>query len=89
MKKKLITLTVVAVAVATSGYVLYRRAHANVVPAYRTAAVERGNLESTVAATGCECTVNVLIRTRSHGWDRRLSRPRTGPRSTWLVGRPT
>ncbi len=52
MKKKLITLTVVAVAVATSGYVLYRRAHANVVPAYRTAAVERGNLESTVAATG-------------------------------------
>jgi HlyD family secretion protein len=52
MKKKLIMLTVAAMAAVTSGYVLYRRAHSDAVPAYRTAAVERGNLESTVAATG-------------------------------------
>jgi HlyD family secretion protein len=52
MKKKLITLSVAAMAAVTSGYVLYRRAHADTAPAYRTAAVERGNLESTVAATG-------------------------------------
>ena len=52
MKKKLITLTVVAVAVATSGYVLYRRAHAKRRRRIARAAVERGNLESTVSATG-------------------------------------
>ena len=52
MKKKLITLSVAVMAAVTSGYVLYRRAHADTAPAYRTAAVERGNLESTVAATG-------------------------------------
>jgi len=52
MKKKLITLSVVAMAAVTSGYVLYRRAHSDAAPAYRMAAVERGNLESTVAATG-------------------------------------
>jgi HlyD family secretion protein len=52
MNKKLITLTVAAVAAATSGYVLYRRAHSEAAPAYRLAAIERGNLESTVAATG-------------------------------------
>jgi HlyD family secretion protein len=52
MNKKLITLTVAAVAAVTSGYVLYRRAHSEAAPAYRLAAIERGNLESTVAATG-------------------------------------
>ena len=52
MRKKLIMLTVAAMAAVTSGYVLYRRAHSDAAPAYRTAAVERGNLESTVAATG-------------------------------------
>ncbi|HEY2895707.1 MAG TPA: efflux RND transporter periplasmic adaptor subunit, partial [Gemmatimonadaceae bacterium] len=52
MKKKLITLSVAAIAAVTSGYVLYRRAHSDAAPAYRMAAVERGNLESTVAATG-------------------------------------
>jgi len=52
MKKKLITVAIVAMAAVTSGYVLYRRAHADATPAYRTAAVQRGNLESTVAATG-------------------------------------
>ena len=52
MKKKLITLSVAAMAAVTSGYVLYRRAHSDAAPAYRMAAVERGNLESTVSATG-------------------------------------
>ena len=52
MRKKLITVAVVAMAAVTSGYVLYRRAHTSAVPAYRTAVVQRGNIESTVAATG-------------------------------------
>ena len=52
MNKKLITVAIVAMAAVTSGYVLYRRAHGAAVPAYRTAAVQRGNIESTVAATG-------------------------------------
>lgn len=52
MNRKLITVALVAIAAVTSGYVLYRKAHAPSAPAYRTAAVQRGNLESTVAATG-------------------------------------
>jgi HlyD family secretion protein len=52
MKKKLITVAILAMAAVTSGYVLYRRAHSSDAPAYRTAAVQRGNIESTVAATG-------------------------------------
>jgi HlyD family secretion protein len=52
MKKKLITVAVVAMAAVTSGYVLYRRAHSEATPAYRTAAVQRGDIRSTVAATG-------------------------------------
>jgi HlyD family secretion protein len=52
MKKKLITVAVVAMAAVTSGYVLYRRAHSAATPAYRTAVVQRGDIQSTVAATG-------------------------------------
>lgn len=52
MNRKLITVAIAAMAAVTSGYVLYRRAHGNEAPAYRTAAVQRGNIESTVAATG-------------------------------------
>lgn len=52
MKKRLLTAVVVAMAVVTSGYVLYRRAHSEATPAYRTAAVQRGDIESTVSATG-------------------------------------
>ncbi len=52
MNKKLITVAIVAMAAVTSGYVLYRRAHADAAPAYCTAAVQRGNIEATVAATG-------------------------------------
>ena len=50
--RKLITVAIVAMAAVTSGYVLYRRAHSDAAPAYRTAAVQRGNIEATVAATG-------------------------------------
>jgi HlyD family secretion protein len=52
MRKKLITVGVVAMTAVTSGYVLYRRAHSDAAPAYRTATVQRGDIESTVAATG-------------------------------------
>lgn len=52
MKNKVIMIAIAAMTAVTSGYVLYRRAHADAAPAYRTAAVERGNLEATVAATG-------------------------------------
>ncbi|MBK5187590.1 MAG: efflux RND transporter periplasmic adaptor subunit [Gemmatimonadaceae bacterium] len=52
MRKKLITVAIGAMAAITSGYVLYRRSHSDAAPAYRTAAVQRGNIESTVAATG-------------------------------------
>jgi HlyD family secretion protein len=52
MKKKLITIAVAAIAAVTSGYVLYRHAHSDAAPAYRTATVERGDLASTVSATG-------------------------------------
>jgi len=52
MNRKLITVAIGAIAAVTSGYVLYRRAHEQSAPAYRTAAVQRGKLESTVAATG-------------------------------------
>jgi len=52
MNKKLITVAIVAMAAVASAYVLYRRAHSASAPAYRTAAVQRGNIESTVAATG-------------------------------------
>jgi len=52
MKKRVITIAVAAMAAVTSGYVLYRRAHSDASPAYRTAVVERGNIEATVSATG-------------------------------------
>jgi len=52
MKKKLLTVSLLAMALATSGYVVYRRAHSDAAPTYRTATVQRGNIESTVSATG-------------------------------------
>lgn len=52
MKRKLITIAIAAMTAVTSGYVLYRRAHSDAAPAYRTAAVQRGDIEATVAATG-------------------------------------
>jgi HlyD family secretion protein len=52
MRKKLITIALVGMAAVTSGYVLYARAHSTPALAYRTAAVQRGDLQSTVAATG-------------------------------------
>lgn len=52
MKKKLLTVSLLAMALVTSGYVAYRRAHSDAAPAWRTATVQRGNVESTVSATG-------------------------------------
>src|SRR5512146_1128880 len=52
MKKKLLTVSLLAMALVTSGYVAYRRAHSDAAPAWRTATVQRGNIESTVSATG-------------------------------------
>ena len=50
-RTRLITIIAVLLAV-TTGFWLYRRADGNEAPAYRLAAVERGDLESTVSATG-------------------------------------
>ena len=52
MKKKLLTVSLLAMALVTSGYVVYRRTHSDAAPTYRTATVQRGNIESTVSATG-------------------------------------
>jgi HlyD family secretion protein len=52
MKKKLLTVSLLAMALVTSGYVAYRHAHSDAAPAWRTATVQRGNIESTVSATG-------------------------------------
>jgi len=52
MKKKLLTVSLLAMALVTSGYVAYRRTHSDAAPTYRTATVQRGNIESTVSATG-------------------------------------
>lgn len=52
MKKKLLTVSLLAMALVTSGYVAYRHAHSDAAPVYRTATVQRGNVESTVSATG-------------------------------------
>ncbi|MGH7625681.1 MAG: efflux RND transporter periplasmic adaptor subunit [Gemmatimonadaceae bacterium] len=52
MKKKLLTIALLAIALVTSGYVVYRHTRADATPAYRTATVQRGNIESTVSATG-------------------------------------
>ena len=68
MRKKLMTIGIVALAVVTSGYVVYRRAHGTTAPAYRTAAVERGNVESTVTATGTLGAVTtVQVGTQASG----------------------
>jgi HlyD family secretion protein len=55
MKRKWLWGVVLAAGAAAAGWWLYRRAQAPEVPAYRFARVERGNLESSVSATG---TVN-------------------------------
>jgi HlyD family secretion protein len=60
MNKKLITIAVAGMAAVTSGYMLYRRAHSDATPAYRTAAVERGNIEATVSATGSLSAVRTV-----------------------------
>jgi HlyD family secretion protein len=50
-RKRIISIMAVLLAAAT-GLWLYRRADASEAPAYRFAAIERGNLEASVSATG-------------------------------------
>src|SRR4029079_7456933 len=52
MNKKRIAAADAVVVLAAGGLAIYRRADAKQAPAYRFATVTRGNLESTVSATG-------------------------------------
>jgi len=52
MKKMRIIVTAALLVLVTAGFWLYRRADASEAPAYRFAAVERGDLQATVSATG-------------------------------------
>jgi HlyD family secretion protein len=59
-KKTRFAVGAVAVAVAAGGLWIYRSAEAKDVPAYRFATVTRGNLESTVSATGALSAVTTV-----------------------------
>ena len=59
MKRKIIAIAAVVV-VATTGFVLYRNAGATERPPYRFATVARGNLQSTVSATGTLSAVTTV-----------------------------
>jgi HlyD family secretion protein len=52
MKRKGIISIIAVLLAAATGLWLYRRADASETPAYRLAAIERGNLEASVSATG-------------------------------------
>ena len=60
MKKKSIGAIVILVLLAVSGVFLYRRADAKQTPAYRYATIQRGNLQSTVSATGALSAVTTV-----------------------------
>ena len=60
MNKKRIAAAVAVVVLAAGGVAVYRRADAKQAPAYRFAAVTRGNLESTVSATGALSAVKTV-----------------------------
>jgi HlyD family secretion protein len=60
MKKTRITAAVVVVVLAAAGFWLYRRADAHEAPAYRTAQIERGDLQATVSATGALSAVTTV-----------------------------
>src|SRR5919204_5616468 len=59
MKKLHVAVAVAALAAATGAW-MYRRAQASDTPAYRYATVERGDLQSTVAATGTLSAVTTV-----------------------------
>src|SRR5256885_10374112 len=60
MKKKRTAAAAAVVVVAASSVAMYRRADATQAPAYRFAAVTRGNLEATVSATGALSAVTTV-----------------------------
>ncbi len=60
MNKKRIAAAAAVVVVAASSVAMYRRADAIQAPAYRFAAVTRGNLEATVSATGALSAVTTV-----------------------------
>jgi HlyD family secretion protein len=60
MNKKRIAAVAAVVVVAASSVAMYRRADAKDAPAYRFAAVTRGNLEATVSATGALSAVKTV-----------------------------
>ena len=59
-KKTRVAVGVVVVAVAAGGLWMYRNAEAHEAPAYRFATVQRGDLESTVSATGALSAVTTV-----------------------------
>ena len=60
MNKKRIVAAAAVVVLAAGGVAIYRRADAKQAPAYRFAAVTRGNLQSTVSATGALSAVKTV-----------------------------
>jgi HlyD family secretion protein len=60
MTKKRISAIVVLVLLVASGVLLYRRADAKQAPSYRFATLQRGNLQSTVSATGALSAVTTV-----------------------------
>jgi HlyD family secretion protein len=60
MNKKTIAAAAAVVVLAAGGMAIYRRADAKQAPAYRFATVTRGNLESTVSATGALSAVKTV-----------------------------
>jgi HlyD family secretion protein len=60
MNKKRIAAAAAVVVLVAGGVTIYRRADAKQAPAYRFAAVTRGNLESTVSATGALSAVKTV-----------------------------
>ena len=60
MNKKTIAAAAAVVVLAAGGVAIYRRADAKQAPAYRFATVTRGNLESTVSATGALSAVKTV-----------------------------
>ena len=60
MNRKRIAAAAAVVVLAVGGVAIYRRADAKQAPAYRFATVTRGNLESTVSATGALSAVKTV-----------------------------
>jgi HlyD family secretion protein len=60
MNRKRIAAAAAVVVVAASSVAMYRRADAKDIPAYRFAALPRGNLEATVSATGALSAVQTV-----------------------------